>query len=91
MYNDYKCALQFFKAFNDNYPQNEWLYLNFNIINTPRQMFFEIHQTNHLRIGKNALCNKLHQLNGKVPLEWLNLSFENYKVKCKQKFLNFIE
>ena len=91
MFNDYKCALQLFKLFNDNYPQNEWLHLNFNIINTPRQMFFEIHQTNHLRIGKNALCNKLHQLNGKVPLEWLNLSFENYKVKCKQKFLNFIE
>ena len=89
MYNEYKCALQLFKLFNDNTPQIEWLHLNFNIVNTPRQHFFEIYQTNQLRIGKNALCNKLHQLNGKIPLAWLNLSFDSFKIKCKNKFLTF--
>ena len=89
MYCEYKSALQIFKLFNENTPENEWIHLNQDIINTTRQQFFEVRLNHRLRVGKNALCNKLHDLNGKIPLDWLNLSVENYKIKCKNKFLSF--
>ena len=89
MYCNYKSALQLFKLFNECTPLTEWCHLNFDIINTSRQQFFEIKLNYMLRIGQNVLCNKLHHLNGKIPLEWLNLSFDNYKIKCKNKLLTF--
>ena len=89
MYCEYKSALQIFKLFNENTPENEWIHLNQDIINTTRQQFFEVRLNHRLRVGKNALCNKLHDLNCKIPLDWLNLSVENYKIKCKNKFLSF--
>ena len=90
MHCKYKCALQLYKLFNECSPYTEWCHLNFDIINTSRQHYFEIRQNHNLRIGKNALCNKLHNLNGTIPLEWLNLSFDNYKIKCKNKLLTFV-
>jgi hypothetical protein len=89
MYCDYKSALQLYKLFNENTPQNEWIHLNLDIINTSRQQFFEIRLNYQLRIGKKALCNKLNHLNGKISLDWLNLPFESFKFKCKNKFLTF--
>ena len=89
MYNVYKCAIQLFKLFNETNQTDEWCHLNLNIINTSRQKFFEIKLTNRTRIGLNSTCNKLHQLNGKIPLNWLNLSLNNFKLKCKNKFLTF--
>ena len=89
MYSEYKNALQLYKLFNEQVPYTEWCHLNFNVINTSRQQFFEIRRNNNLRIGKNTLCNKLHDLNGKIPLDWLNLTFDKYKIKCKNKLLTF--
>jgi hypothetical protein len=83
MYCEYKNALQLYKLFNEHVPHAEWCHLNFDVINTSRQQFFEIRRNHNLRIGKNTLCNKLHDLNGKIPLDWLNLTFHNYKIKCK--------
>ena len=90
MYSEYKNALQLYKLFNEQVPHTEWCHLNFNVINTSRQQFFEIRQNHNLRIGKNAPCNKLHDLNGKIPLDGLNILFDNYKIKCKNKLLTFV-
>ncbi len=89
MYCDYKSALQIFKLLNENTPKNDWIHLNLDIINTTRQQFFEVRLNHRLRVGKNALCNELHDLNGKIPLDWLNLPLESFKIKCKNKFLSF--
>ena len=89
MYCDYKNSIQLFKLFNEKTPETEWLHLNSEIVNTTRQHFFEVRLNHRLRIGKNSLCNKLHDLNGKIPLDWLNLTIESFKIKCKEKFLKF--
>ena len=41
-------------------------------------------KTKNYKIGNNLLCNIL---NNKIPLSWLNLTIESYKVKCKKLFL----
>ena len=35
----------------------------------------------------NALANRLANINGKIKLRWLNLSYESFKIKWKQIFL----
>ena len=89
MFSNYKCALLLYKTFNALTWSNEWLFLNFSIINTSRQNNFMINRSNSSRCGLNATCNKFVSLNGMIPLTWLNLEFSSYKIKCKKLFLSF--
>ena len=89
MYSSYKCAILLHKTFNAMSWNDEWLHLNFSVINTSRQGSFMINRSNNSRIGMNATCNKFFNLNGKIPLEWLNLNINSYKLKCKNLFLSF--
>ena len=45
-------------------------------------------KTNSLKVGLNALTNRLANINGKIELAWLNLSYELFKIKCKKNFLS---
>ena len=63
----------------------EWLELNFNQVFTSRQTKFITVKTNIRKVGLNALANRAFILNNKIPLEWLNLTFDTYKVYCKKK------
>ena len=40
-----------------------------------------------LWVGPNALANRLANINGKINLKWLNLSYETLKIKCKELFI----
>ena len=85
----YKLALSLYKVFNDKSPLNEWLHLNFTQINTTRQTSFMTSKANKLKLGMNCLSNRFNHLNGKIPLLWLNKSFDCYKIECKKLFLKF--
>lgn len=89
MLSDYKLALSLYKIFNNESPQNEWLHLNFSQITTSRQINFMTSKSNNLKLGINSLTNRLHHLNGKIPLEWLNKTFNCYKIECKKLFLTY--
>ena len=89
MYSYYKNALLLYKTFNVTTCSDEWIHFNLNLINTSRQRTFMISRSNNSRIGMNATCNKFVHLNGKIPLDWLNLSFDSFKIKCKKLFLSF--
>ena len=39
------------------------------------------------KVGKNSLANRLTILSNKIPLNWLNMSMDTYKVHCKRIFL----
>ena len=84
----YKHALCLFKLLTEqNTHTYEWIALNFNQILTSRQVKFKAVKANRKRVGLNALANRLSILNDRIPLDWLNLSYESYKVKCKNEFL----
>ena len=87
-YSTYTHALLLYKVFNDETMSNNWLNLffnqNFNQRN-PTVIFFN---TANFRVGNNILSNRFILLNGKIELSWLNDSYNNYKIKCKSKFLN---
>ena len=83
----YKYAIQLHKLYNENEHSFEWVNLNINQILTSRQTNFLIMKTNNNKVGLNILTNRLHILNGKIPLSWLNLTLSTFKVKCKQLLL----
>ena len=83
----YKHALLLFKLYNSNELFNDWVSLNFNQILTGRQLNFKKISTNNFKIGSNLLCNRLSCLNDLLPLSWLALSLDSFKIKCKERFL----
>ena len=83
---DYKLALQLYKTFNSAIPVQDWINVNLLNINTSRQ-HFSINKSNRLKMGMNSISQRFYYLNGKIELNWRNLSFDSYKVKCKKLFL----
>ena len=83
----YKLAICLHKLYNIEFNPIEFYLLNFNQILTSRQRNFSIVKSNRTRVGLNSLANRLHILNGIIPLEWLNLSIETFKVRCKKLLL----
>ena len=84
---NYKLGIQLFKLYNSKEHSLEWLHLNHNQILTSRQTHFKIMRSNTLRVGLNALANRLASINGKKNLMWLNLSYESFKIRCKEIFI----
>ena len=89
MISDYNCALQLFKTFNEFTPIDEWIYLNLDQVNTSRQTTFQINRNCKTKIGRNSLCNRYHQLNGKIPLAWLGKTYQSININCKKLFLGW--
>ena len=87
MFSDYKLALLLHKIYNFQIPVEEWLHLNMNQYFTSRQSHFMTNSDYTCVIGKNALCNRFNHLNGKIMLNQLNLSINQYKIECKKSFL----
>ena len=87
----YKMSLQLHKTFNLRIPTTDWTNLNINSVITLRQTTFITNKTNNYRIGMNALSNWLWYLNGKIKLDWLNLTINSFKIKCKKLFLKWWE
>ena len=84
---NYKLALQLYKTYNYHLPHQDWVNLNLQNILTTRQKYFLTHKSNILKIGMNCISNRFNYLNGKIKLNWLNLSMDSFKVKCKGIFL----
>ena len=83
----YKHAILLHKLYNANFPQADWMDLNFHQILTSRQTKFKISKGNKFLVGNNILATRLSILNNKVDLNDLNLSLDSFKVKYKKIFL----
>ena len=83
----YKMSLVLFETFNNKFPLYDWTDLNFNNTLTRRETNFSCIKENNYRVGLNKLSNRYSILNGKIPLQWLNLPKLSYKLKCKSNFL----
>jgi hypothetical protein len=82
----YKHALLLFNIYTLHIPHFEWIALNFDQTISSRQNKFETRSYTTYPIGKNILSARLSILNNKIPLDWLNLGKDSYKVKCKGLF-----
>ena len=83
----YKHSLLLFKIWNDPIYSQEWLALNFQQNFNARNSTVMIYDTSKIKIGKNSPTNRLKIINGLIKYDWLNLSLNSYKIKCKQLFI----
>ena len=84
----YKLALQLYKNFNDVNQNETCMDLNFQQNFVPRNEFIAIVDTSFHKVGRNNLINRLNTISGKIiRYEWLNYSFDTYKLKCKTLLL----
>ena len=84
----YKHAIQMFKLFNDNNMDNNWLDLNVQQNFNDRMTNVHIVDNSNTKVGKNLLVNRLVLINDKIKFDWLNLSLDGFKLKCKNIFLS---
>ena len=63
-------------------PTSDWTKINFNIISTTGHSKFAVNSSDRLKLGMNVLSNRFWFLNGKIDMNWFNLSFESFKNKC---------
>ena len=83
----YRHAIMLHKLMRSELCDNEMMWLNFQIVDNARSKTWSFTMRQNFDVGKNILINRMHILNGKVDKNWLNLSIDTYKIKCKEKFL----
>ena len=84
---NYKIAIQLHKLYNTTNQSLDWISLNFDQILTTRQTKFLISKSNKHKVGLNILPNRFSVLNGIIPLPWLNLNINTYKINIKKLLL----
>ena len=87
----YKHALLLYNAFNDQEPPLDWIDLSFQQTFNTRCHTLQFVNSQRYKIGSNSLCNRFKILNGLINFDWLNLSKDTYKLKCKALFLTQTE
>jgi hypothetical protein len=83
----YKHALLLYKTYNESTPTKNWLTLNFQQNFNNRNNTLRVFSTSNYKVGQNLTSNRFVVINGILNLDWLNESFDTFKVKCKDKFL----
>ena len=84
---NYKHALQLYKLFNSETMTEDWVSLNFQQQFNGRRNRFQFFTSSNYKVGNNLMVNRFRQLNNKIDYNWLNESFNSYKIKCKKLFL----
>ena len=83
----YKHALLLYKLINQEIPYVDFIDLNIQQSFNTRLNTFKFFSTNRYKVGSNSICNRLRIINGNIQYDWMNGSFDLYKIKCKQKFI----
>ena len=80
-------AVTMFKQFNNLICENEFIEMNFQLYDNERCRKISFTKNQRYDVGKSILLNRFCDLNNKIDKDWLNLSLNTYKIKCKAMFL----
>ena len=83
----YRHAITLYKLMNNIICENEFLQLNFQLYENARSSKITFIKIQRFEVGKNILLNRFHDLNNLINKQWMNMSLETYKIKCKSLFL----
>ena len=83
----YKLAIQLFKLYNSENQTPDWIDLNIQQNFNGRSTKFLVSNCAKYKIGMNLLVNRFSALNNTIELNWLNLSLNSFKIKCKAMIL----
>ena len=84
----YRHALELYNVYNSEDMNTDWIDLNMQQNFNGRNDYVHIVDHSRVRVGKDLLMNRLSLINDSINYDWLNLSKDTYKIKCKEKFLS---
>ena len=84
----YKHVLLLHKIYNNENTSINWVDLFFTQQFNHRDPTVKFYNTSTYKVGNSLLTNRFTVLNGKIALNWLNDSFESYKIKYKNLFMS---
>ena len=76
------------KVYNETQMTDEWMDLHFKQSFGNRNSKVKLYDDSRVKIGKNILSKRLTTINNMIEYDWLNTSYNCYKVKCKGIFLS---
>ena len=83
----YRHAITMYKLVNNVICEDEFVQLNFQLYDNVRNTKMTFIKIQRFDVGKNILLNRFHDLNNLIEKQWLTMSLETYKIKCKALFL----
>ena len=83
----YRHAVMAFKQPKNNLCEDEFVQLNFQLVDKERISKINFIKRQNYDVGKNILLNRMHVLNNKIDENWLDLSLNSFKLKCKDLYL----
>ena len=84
----YKHSILLYKVWNDSLYSKDWIALHFQQNFNERCSTVKLFDTSNCKVGRNFSVNRLKIINGLIEFDWLNLSINTFKIKCKSLFLN---
>ena len=85
----YKNALQLYKLHNSTNMSEDWISLNLQQNFNARNTKIQIYNVSNYKVGQNLLVNRFKSLNNTIDYDWLNESFNCFKLKCKGLFFHY--
>ena len=74
-------------VYTDKSLPNDWLSMNFYQNFNQKNLYFKCFSNQNYKIGKNKISERMKIFNYKIPLKWLNLTKEQFKIRFKILFL----
>jgi hypothetical protein len=87
MWQNYELAISLYDLNATKQPSSDWQLLQLNTLQNRRSTKLHFTSTNKLRCGLNILPNRFKTITNRIDANWLNLTKETYKQKCKKEFI----
>jgi hypothetical protein len=85
-YCNYKHAILVYKLFNNCVPTIEHVHLNFQLADNERHDGLVFIRNQKYKVGNNILINRYTVRNNIIKKDWLTMSLDTFKIKCKELF-----
>ena len=83
----YTTAVSLYDLIKKEIPEDEWINLQFNIQNDRRNTRLSFQTNNRLKCGLNCLSNRFKSIKNEIDKQWIDMSRDVYKTKCKKRLI----
>ena len=88
MWSNYSTACGMYNLVCRQLPEQVVPFLMMNVLHSTRQQSFTFTRSNITKIGFNCLSNRLQLVSNRMKCDWQQMSFEAFKARCKEIFIN---
>ena len=88
MWSNYSTACGMYNLVCRQSPEQVVPFLMMNALHSSRQQSYTFTRSNMTKIGFNCFSNRLQFVSNRMKCDWQQMSYEMFKVRCKDLFIN---